>query len=283
MSVELSPKDQLIAEIIRRMIKSITGRDWSVQVPQSLEGNPDFKAAAAQPAAAAVASPGESAGFGLIIDRYLSFEESETLSVQAEGSVTTADGREIAVSMNLTMSRSFYAEQRDTLRLGDAARIDPLVVNLGEGGAVLDGTDRFEFDLNADGNPESLATLSSASGLLALDGNGDGRINDGRELFGAISGNGFAELAGYDQDGNGFIDEGDPVFAKLRIWQRGSGTERLLELGEAGIGALYLGRQDGGFRLTDSANLGLGEVRSTGLYLREDGSSGTLQQIDYLA
>lgn len=279
---ELSPKDQLMAEIIRRMIKNMTGKDWSVQVPQHAEAGPEPEAA--RPSAPAENTPAaQSAGFGLVVDRYMSFEESETLSVQAEGRITTDDGRELAVALNLTMSRSFFTEQRETLRFGDAKRIDPLVVNLGEGGTELDGSNRFDFDLDADGTRESLATLGSRSGFLGLDKNGDGHINDGSELFGALSGDGFAELAGYDQDGNGFIDEGDPVFAKLRVWLKTSETDQLLGLGETGIGALYLGRQDGGFRLADANNQGLGEVKSTGLYVREDGSSGSLQQIDYLA
>ena len=41
----------------------------------------------------------------------------------------------------------------------------------------------------------------------ALDINEDGKINDGKELFGTASGNGFGDLAAYDQDNNGWIDE----------------------------------------------------------------------------
>jgi poly(A) polymerase Pap1 len=57
--------------------------------------------------------------------------------------------------------------------------------------------------------------------LLAYDRNSDGRINDGRELFGDANGasDGFAELRKYDSDGNNRIDGLDPIFAELRIWQ----------------------------------------------------------------
>jgi len=281
--VELSPRDRLIADLVRRMIRTLTGKDWTLHIPDpSQAAAPGAAAADAAPPPPAAATP-PSAGFGLVIDSFESYEESETLRFRAEGSVKAADGREFQVQLELTMDRSFYAEQSATLRLGDAKRVDPLVVNLGSGGVQLEAGARFEFDLDADGSAESLASLSTGSGFLARDADGDGRVGDGRELFGAISGDGFAELAGYDADGNGFIDAGDRVFGELRVWQKGAQVDRLLTLEQAGIGALYLGRQDGSFRLTDSTNEGLGEVRSTGLYLREDGGSGSLQQIDYLA
>lgn len=45
--------------------------------------------------------------------------------------------------------------------------------------------------------------------FLALDKNGDSVINDGKELFGAATGQGFKELAIYDSDKNYWIDEND--------------------------------------------------------------------------
>lgn len=44
---------------------------------------------------------------------------------------------------------------------------------------------RFKFDLNADGQNEDINFATNGSGYLALDRNGDGRINNGSELFGA--------------------------------------------------------------------------------------------------
>jgi hypothetical protein len=46
------------------------------------------------------------------------------------------------------------------------------------------------------------------------------------------------------------------------------------------VGALYLGNAQTPFALKDGANADLGRVRASGVYLREDGSAGTLQQID---
>ena len=47
-----------------------------------------------------------------------------------------------------------------------------------------------------------------------------------------------------------------------------------------GVGAISLNTTASPFELRNSANQSLGSVRSTGLYLMEDGSAGTIQQID---
>ena len=45
---------------------------------------------------------------------------------------------------------------------------------------------------------------------------------------GCLSGDGFQDLAGYDQDGNGWFDENDAVYDKLQVWSKDAdGTDRL--------------------------------------------------------
>lgn len=122
--------------------------------------------------------------------------------------------------------------------------------------------------------------LESGSGFLVLDLNGNGAVDDGAEMFGPVSGDGFAELASYDLDGSNWIDEGDPVFSELRVWVRNPGEDSLLSLADTGVGAIHLGRTATPFSLTDSGNQLLGAVRTTGLYLREDGTAGAVQQLD---
>ena len=53
---------------------------------------------------------------------------------------------------------------------------------------------------------ENIAFVEPGSGMLALDRNGDGKVNDGRELFGPTAGNGFAGACRPDADGNRWID-----------------------------------------------------------------------------
>ena len=82
-------------------------------------------------------------------------------------------------------------------------------------------------------------------------------------------------------DGNGFIDEADDIYDRLRIWvKEPDGSDRLLALGDRQVGAIYLGAIDTPFELKNSDNELQGVVRSSGLFLHEDGQAGTLQQID---
>jgi hypothetical protein len=193
--------------------------------------------------------------------------------------VRTADGQELSVQLDLNLSRSFFSEGHLSLRAGDALK-DPLVVNFSGTAAQLT-QQRFSFDLDQDGRTEQMAFVDAGSGFLALDRNGDGRVTDGGELFGPGSGDGFADLAQLDADGNGWVDGGDPLYERLRIWSKdAAGNDQLVGLGERGIGALYLGHAATAFKLTGEGNETLGQVRSTGVFLREDGSAGTLQQID---
>jgi hypothetical protein len=54
----------------------------------------------------------------------------------------------------------------------------------------------------------------------------------------------------------------------------------LRRLGELGIGALALAHAATPFALRGDGNSDLGLVKSTGLYLREDGGAGSFQEID---
>lgn len=223
----------------------------------------------------------ERAGWGAVYRREESYVETEQLQVRAGGIIRTADGREIRFDLELNMSRSFAEHSQVTVRAGDAARrVDPLVINFD--GTLADFSDRtFRFDLDADGTPEQLAALRSGSGMLALDRDGNGKIDSGRELFGPASGDGFAELARLDSDGSGWIDENDPVFSKLRIWTKDQeGRDRLLALGQVGIGAIYLGAVQGQFTYKGAQNRPLASQQQVGLFVRENGTVGSVQQLD---
>ena len=196
--------------------------------------------------------------------------------------MVTSDGRTINFGVSLEMSRSFtevYASVKDS----EAASIytDPLVINLDTDVASLSDV-KFYFDLDCDGKEEQISGLNASSGFLALDRNGDGKINDGSELFGARTGDGFGELSQYDRDGNGWIDENDPIFSKLKVWVKcGSGEGQLLSLSEAGVGAIFLGSQGTQFDLASSQGSTGARVRRTGVYLKESGQVGTVQHVDF--
>lgn len=184
--------------ILKAVVEMLTGETIHLVGTRELG---DLKAAALPPSAQAAASqapPPEQAapkqGYGVEYDYSESVYESETTSFSAQGTVRTADGQEINFSANLTMSREFQATYNARLRLGDAKLRDPLVLNFNGQAAQLSDL-RIDFDLYGDGQKGSLPFVSSGSGFLVFDRNGDGKVNDGRELFGPSTGDGFTELA----------------------------------------------------------------------------------------
>jgi len=206
--------------------------------------------------------------------------ESERLSYQAQGIVKTADGKTISLDINMYMSREFVSYASASIKIEKP--VDPLVINYGGTAASLTG-EKFEFDLTMDGKMEKLSTLGAGSGFLAIDLNGDGKINDGSELFGPRTGSGFDELRAYDQDGNGWIDEADDIFSKLLVWSRDKdGNDQIFTLKELGIGAIFLGDIDTQFSFKDDSNQTSGVMRSTSFFLKENGGEGTISHIDMM-
>ena len=209
-----------------------------------------------------------------------SFYEAERTAFKSQGVVKTADGREINFALDLEMSREFYQEER-TERMEERVLVDPLVVNFGGGAAELTDV-RFSFDLDSDGDNEKIPWLAPGSGFLVLDRNEDGIVNDGSELFGPQSGNGFSDLAELDDDKNGWIDENDAAFEKLSVWSGETpDSGNLQSLKTAGVGAIALSNEETPFSLNDEeTNETRGEIRRTGIYLSEEGRAGTIQQVD---
>jgi len=271
-AIENDPK----LSLIRQLVEALTGIRIEIK-PLALR-DPQATAAENAPQAADTI---ESEG-GAAVEYREVFEESEKLNFSASGIIKTTDGREISFSADLEMSRYYREEFSLSAASGSLAREkkDPLVLNYAAPAATL-SEQTFAFDLDADGQTEKIAMLRAGSAWLALDLNRDGKVNDGRELFGTQSGDGFADLAGYDEDRNGWIDEADAVFAQLRLWIKDErGEDRLVSLADMGVGAIHLARARGDFSLTNPQNQELGQVRATGVYLNENGSVGSIQQID---
>ncbi|MBS1211500.1 MAG: hypothetical protein H6R26_116 [Proteobacteria bacterium] len=280
---KMSPVDSLRTAIVKLMFEALTGREFKLFDPADLSNQMCECVPPPPEAVTQQTQPAQRAGYGLEYDYYASHYEYESLSFSAEGMINTADGQAIAFSVTMNVSREFLSEQRLSIRAGDAAKIDPLVLNFDGRAAELTDT-RFTFDLDSDGRQEQIAWLKPGSAFLALDKNSDGVVNDGSELFGPATGDGFAELAAFDEDGNQFIDEGDAIYEQLRLWTRDAdGTQQLLALGQKGVGAIYVGHLAAPFELKDSRNTLQGNAVSAGIFINEDGSAGTVQQIDFVA
>ncbi len=200
--------------------------------------------------------------------------EHQALHVQMQGYVQTQNAR-IAINLEANISHTLV----NTQELKSSGFIDPLVINYaGELPQLDDMT--FSFDIDNDGTSDQISMLQQGNGFLALDRNENGTIDNGSELFGTQMGNGFAELGLFDSDNNLWIDENDPILDQLRIWSRDAQGEHLVALGELGIGAIYLGHTSSTFTYKNSS-ADTGRLRSSGLFLYENGAVGTVAQLDF--
>lgn len=276
--LKLEEKDKRIVRLIERFIETLTGKKIKLNIPnirlsQIKSEAPSITEEAALPQENRI-------GWGVTYSFHESIFEKESLTFSAAGKIKTQDGREFTLDFRLNMARTYSYQKNINIRLGDAAKIDPLVINFGNGPLTLT-KEKYSFDLDSDGISDLISFTGVGSGFLALDLDNNGSIDNGSELFGPKSGDGFKDLAQYDEDNNLWIDENDSIFESLRIWAKNAqGEDYLLALGKVGIGAIYLGHLSSRFAFKDENNSLQGELQQSGIYLRENGSAGSIQHID---
>ncbi|CAN7205389.1 cadherin-like domain-containing protein [Rhizobium sp. LjRoot258] len=104
-------------------------------------------------------------------------------------------------------------------------RIDPIILDLDHNGVALTSLDQgVQFDINADGHKDQIAWTAGTDGILALDVDGNGKIDNGSEIFsphfaGGSYVDGLAALSTLDSNHDGKIDAADEAFSKLTVWQ----------------------------------------------------------------
>ncbi|WP_346887064.1 hypothetical protein [Clostridium sp. UBA1056] len=284
-TVELAifEKDKQKIRMLEEFITALTGKKFKIVIPDklkikkfdqvTLERFKSIQDSKNNPTAV------QRQGWGLQYNFNSTYQETEKMNFKAKGLVSTEDGRTIDLDLELNMSRNFISQTNINIKAGDAL-IDPLVINYS--GKNLELTDnKTSFDIDLDGIKDNIPFVSEGSGFLALDLNNDGVINDGKELFGPSTGNGFEELKQYDTDNNNWIDENDSIWDKLSIWTKDeNGNDKLLALGMVGVGAIYVGNIDTEYSIKNSQNTALGEIKSSSIFLKEDGTAGTIHHID---
>jgi len=237
---------------------------------------------AASVQAESFSSNGTASTTDITVKKQQLLESSETLTLVSEGEIVTDDGRSISFRLELELDHHYTELTSEQLNVRSQDLVDPLVISL-DGRAPSLSSSTFSFDINSDGQNDNLSQLASGAGFLAIDHNQDGIINNGQELFGTQSGNAYADLAVYDDNHDGWIDESDAVFSQLLVWQPGmrdSEEGGLISLKDAAVGAISLQAIETPFAITDEHNNTLGMIQRSGVYLKESGEAGLIQQID---
>lgn len=192
------------------------------------------------------------------------------------------------------MSADEISDLEDSFTLAASAtaprRYDPLTLDLDGDGletTVINGGTFFNQDAN--GFAEQTGWVGKDDGLLVWDRNGDGQVNDGRELFGdraelqdgTIAANGFAALAEWDDSADGKIDVNDSVWSDLRIWRDAdsdglSTADELHTLDSLSVAAINLA-----YANTGTAD-GQGNIQTRlGSFTKSDGSTGNVGEYQF--
>ncbi len=171
-----------------------------------------------------------------------------------------------------------------------ADRRDPLTLDLDGDGLETIGinpTTPILFDHDADGVRTATGWVKPDDAFLVFDRNGNGTIDNGRELFGdstalyagGTAADGFAALAQEDTNHDGLVNTSDANWSSLRLWrdlnQDGiSQSNELLTLESQNIAALKVGSTDHSQALANG-----NQIADLGGFIKTDGSTGTLGEV----
>lgn len=212
------------------------------------------------------------------------YHQKSSVEYNTQAYIKTNRGQ-INIDLDLSFSQEFYEKHETMIESTKTIYLDPLIINYGSNLNSFDNISSkmsFEFDLNSDGLNELIPKLKEGTGFLALDKNENGTIDNGNELFGANTGDGFEELRDYDEDNNNWIDENDSIFDNLLIWEKNEqGNNSLVSLGQTGIGAIYLSAVDSGFTYSSSIQDDYARLKQSSFYVKEDGKAGLITSVDF--
>jgi Ca2+-binding RTX toxin-like protein len=149
--------------------------------------------------------------------------------------------------------------------------VDPIILDLGEAGIGL--SNHVEFDMNGDGQVQTIAWTTGEDGILVMDLDGSGTIDSGREIFspdfnGGSFANALQALESIDGNADGVIDANDAAFADLLVWVDADSdgvtdAGELMTLAQVGISSINLGTTAGGAAIDGQSVLATGTLAYT--------------------
>lgn len=262
----LDPELAKVLAILERLFGDREARRVALRLQQLAVARAEAaRAAPPAPDLGALARGGDRAGWGLLYESETWRLEAQSAALVAEGELQLADGRRLSFSLQWVQHEVRMEHQRARLAWGDARLSDPLVLDLDGDGLRWEGR-TAEHDLDGDGRSERVPLPAGADRILVLDG----------AVLGARTGQAFRELAALDGDGNGWIDAGDPAFARLGLWD----GRTVLSLEAAGIGAIAATSVALPYRHQDADGRLQALARRAGLYLSAAGRAGAVAQVD---
>jgi hypothetical protein len=203
-------------------------------------------------------------------DKYYGVHVADGVSVRnwgwAKVNIGTDDSRDSDATASSATAIAYTAyttldsgEYDNTWDVG----VTPIVIDLDGNGiqTIARSNAGGTFDLFGNGNAVQSGWISGGDGFLAVDVDGNGKIESSAELFGGTGkGAGYAKLGGYDSNGDGMISLLDTDFAKLLVWQDANGNHQtddgeLMSLAEAGVTSLSLSLADQNFYVDSQGNV----------------------------
>jgi hypothetical protein len=257
---QLDPELEKLLLILEKVFGAKGARKFALKM-QALQVDQQQAVAAVQQQ---TAQP-QRVGWGVEYELHERTVETQSASLRAEGELTLADGTALAFRLDWSQSSVRIEERSLRVAMGDAQLKDPLVLDLDGDGIRFSG-ELARIDLDRDGSTESVARPAGADRIVALDG----------RLLGADSGQAFRDLAALDGDGNGWIDDGDAAHGRLQLWD----GLRFTSLQAGGVAAIATASvalpfqhrgEDGGLQAVG---------RRGGVFLSADGRAGAVAQVD---
>jgi hypothetical protein len=140
------------------------------------------------------------------------------------------------------------------------------------------------FDLDSDGFAERTGWVSASDGLLVRDANGNGIIDNGSELFGTSTRNGFEVLRAFDSNGDNQITSADANYGDLRMWRdaNGDGVSQASELVTLdSLNIASIGLADMAFSQQTSGVFADNSVLATGRFTYTNGTTRDVAAIGF--